>query len=62
MARHNNVKIYNAFFFEKTVSFICRHSSQRTMILLSRFCTAGGEATMNYAKKVVIFITMHIFS
>ena len=48
-------------FSEKTVRFIFRHSSQRTMILLSRYYAARGSGTMNYAKKVFIFITMHIF-
>ena len=41
---------------EETVCFICRDSSQRTMILLSRYCTARGGAAMSYAKKVVIFL------
>ena len=39
---------------EKTVCFICHHSSQLTMIL-SWYYTARGGSTMNYAKKVVIF-------
>ena len=47
---------------EETVCFICRDSSQRTMILLSRYCTARGGAAMSYAKKSRHFFTMHIFS
>ena len=62
MARHNNVKIYNAIFLKKTVCLICRHSSLRTMTLLSRNYTARRGTTMNYAKTVVIFVAMHIFS
>ena len=58
MALHKNVKIYNAFFRKKTVCFICRHSSQPAMISLIRYYTARGWTTMNYAKKVITFITM----
>ena len=38
-------------FTEKTVYFICRHSSQRAIILLSRYYIARVGTTMNYAKK-----------
>ena len=38
-------------FSEKIVCFICRHSNQRTMILLSQFYTARGGTIMNYTKK-----------
>ena len=48
-------------FTEKPACFICHHSSKRAMILLSRYYVARGGTNMNYAKKVVIFITMHIF-
>ena len=41
---------------------MCYHSSQRAMILLSRYYVARGVTNMNDAKKVVIFITIHIFS
>ena len=51
-----------ARFTEKTACFLCQHSSQRAMILLSRYYVEKGGTNMNYAKKVVIFITMHIFS
>ena len=57
---NNNVKIYNVF-FRKNIFFICRHTSQHTMVLLSRYYTARGGTTMNYAKNVVISIFMHIF-
>ena len=60
MARHDTVKVDNAF-SGITICFICRHSSQRTMKLLSRYYTARGGTTMNYTKEVIIFITMHIF-
>ena len=49
-------------FSKKTVCFIWRHSSKRAMILLSRCYIAKGGTTMNYAKIVVIIITMHILS
>ena len=49
-------------FSKKTVCFICRHSSQRRMISFSQYYTTRGGTTMNYAKQVFIFITMHIFS
>ena len=48
-------------FSVKAICFICRHASQRKMILLSRYYITRGGTTMYYAKKVVIFITMHIF-
>ena len=54
MTRHNNVKIYNAF-FQKKLCFICRHSSQRKMILLSRYYSARGGTAMTYAKKCTFF-------
>ena len=59
MSRHNNVKIYNAF-FRKNLCFICRHSSQRMMILLSRYYSSRHGTAITYAKKVGIFITIHI--
>ena len=61
MARHDTVKVYNEF-SGITIRFICRHSSQHTMKLLSRYYTARGGTTMNYTKEVIIFIIMHIFS
>ena len=49
-------------FTEKTACFICHYSSQRAMILLSRYYVATGGTNLNYAKKVIIFITIHIFT
>ena len=48
-------------FCKKTVCFICRHSSERTMILLSRYYTARGRKTMDYAKKIIIFLPCIVF-
>ena len=50
------------YFTQKTVYFICHHSSQPAFILLSWYYVARDGTNMNYTKKVVIFITMHIFS
>ena len=63
MTGHNNVKIYNAFFPQKQYIFLTfRHSSQRTLISLSRHYIARGGTAMNQTLKIVIFFTMHIFS
>ena len=59
MAPQHNVKI-QTHFSEKTVCFFCRHSSQRTMTLLSRYYTARGGATMNFAKKSRLFTIINI--
>ena len=52
ISHHNNVKIYNAFF--------CRHSTQHVLVALSRYYRASVGTVMNYAKKIVVFITMHM--
>ena len=55
------------FFFLRS----CQHEIKRSnpiqsnplaLISLSRCYIARGQTTMNYTKKIVIFITMHIFS
>ena len=58
--RHNKVKLYNTI-FPNTACFISRHSSQRTFISLSRYYIARSETTINYTKKIAVFIIMHIF-
>ena len=47
-------------FSEKSVYFIYHYSSQRRMILSGSYIARGGTV-MNYAKRVVIFLTMYIF-
>ena len=61
MARHNNVKIYNTFNRENLHVLFATIPVNLLWILISRYYRVRGRTNMNYAKKVVIFITMHIF-
>ena len=56
MSRHNNVKIYNAFSRQNFMSYL----RQRILVSLNWYDVAKGGTIMNYAKKIVIFITMYI--
>ena len=40
--------------------FFCRHFTQHVLVALSRYYRASVGTVMNYAKKIVVFITMHM--
>ena len=49
-----------SYFLLRTLHLTCHHSKQHTVMLCSRYYIARVVTTMNYAKKNVIFITIHI--